>query len=122
MNIYTQGNSQTGYTTYISIISGETVALAMTLSASELPINLTGYSLRCQINFPTPLLLTTANNGVIITNASQGAISLNIGSAQTADIEQGVFDFDLWMTSAGGGETPLLTGKFSVTPNITPVP
>jgi hypothetical protein len=122
MNLYTQGSSESGYITYMAIVSGETVALDMTLSNGGTPINLTSYILKAQINFETPLSLTTANGGITIVNAAQGQIRLNITSAQTASIEQGVFDYDLWMTSAGGVQTPLLTGKFSVSPNVTAIP
>ncbi|MDX1974486.1 MAG: hypothetical protein SFT92_02295 [Rickettsiales bacterium] len=122
MHIYTQGDSASGMTTTISILSGETVALAMTLSSGGSPIDLTGYSLKSQINFPTPLTLNTTNSGITITNAANGVISLNISSAQSSVVEQGAYDFDLWMTSPTDVETPLLTGKFLITPNIVAVP
>jgi hypothetical protein len=122
MNLYTQGSSATGYTTYIAITAGETVALSMALSANSTAINLTGYTLKCQINAPAPLALNTTNGGITVTNAAQGDIQLTISSTQSAAIPVGVYRFDLWMTSSGGVETPLLNGNFSVTPNISPVP
>ena len=118
MNLYTNGDA-----TYITITAGETVALAMQIAdASNTPINLTGYTLKCQVNFPAPLSLTTANGGIAITNASQGQAQINISDAASAALPPGAYPFDVWMISGGGVATPLLAGNFTVTPNVALIP
>lgn len=118
----TKSGGSTGYQTDVSIIAGETVALAANLSLNGSPVNLTGYSLKMQINFQTPELLNTGNGGITITNAAQGAIQINMSSTLTAAFPRGSYPYDLWMVSGGGVETPLLTGNFSIAPSISPVP
>lgn len=120
--------SQTGYGTEVltnfSIIAGETVATAIAVSTGKpaTPIDLTSYTLQMQINFPTPLLLNTTNNGITITDAAQGQAQVNIPSATSAELPQGSFPYDLWMKSPSGVDTPLLKGTFKVYPNVSPVP
>ncbi len=117
-----QNGYGTGFLTDISIIAGETVAISLVVSTNGAPINLTGYSLEMQIQFPTPLLLDTDNGGITITNAAQGQTQVNISAEDSAALAQGSFAYDLWMKSGSGVNTPLLKGTFKVAPNISPVP
>lgn len=120
--------SQTGYGTQVltnfSMIAGETVATALAISTGTpaAPIDLTSYTLQMQINFPTPLLLSTANGGITITDPVQGQAQINIPSATSADLPQGSYPYDLWMKSPAGVETPLLKGSFKIYPAVSPVP
>jgi hypothetical protein len=119
MNVYTNGP-----TTYITIIARETVALSLQVTdVSNNPINLTGYSLKCQVNMhPATLLLATSNGGITITNAAQGQVQINISDTASAALPAGTYSFDLWMISGGGQATPLLNGFFVVAPAVTPIP
>jgi len=119
MNVYTNGP-----TTYISIIAGETVALSLQVTdASNTPINLTGYALKCQVNIqPTTLLLATSNSGITVINAAQGQVQINISDTASAALPAGTHSFDLWMISGGGQATPLLNGFFVVAPAVTSIP
>ena len=104
------------------IAAGETVAEAVTIAAGGVLVNLTGYSLKMQINFPSPLLLDTGNSGITTTNATQGAAQINISSAttETFGASSGLYDF--WMISGSGVATRLFGGLFSVNSSITPIP
>jgi hypothetical protein len=122
LSITTKYNTQTGYTTLMNLTAGDTVAQQITFATGGTPINLSGCSLKCQINFPAPLVLNTTNGGIAITNAALGAAQINISSAVTAAIAPGSYAYDLWMVSPTGAETAMLAGLFIVTPNITVVP
>ena len=118
MNVYTNGTA-----TYIALIAGETLALSMQVSdASNTPINLTGYSLKCEVATPTPLLLNSGNGGITLPDAANGQMQVNIADTASASLPAGNFSFDLWMISGGGQATPLLNGFFVVSPATTVIP
>ena len=95
MNVTTQSSNDNVCVTNIAIRAGETVALALSLSNSDSSaLNLAGYSLKCQIAFPAPLLLTTGNSGIAITNAASGAVQINIPSATSAGFLPGSYPYD----------------------------
>lgn len=115
MQITVSGCPNTGnYITSMSIIAGETVAQSLSVASGGGPINLTGYTLKMQINFPTPLLLSTANGGITITDPTQGQAQINIAESVSAGLTVGRFAYEFWMISGGGAATPLLTGLFTV--------
>ena len=115
-------NPSSGYTTYMAIAAGETVAEALTIANGSTPVNLTGYTLKMQIEFPTPLLLTTGNGGITLTNAVQGQAQINISDTTSATLPSGSFPYDLWMVSGGGVATRILSGLFTVSQNLAPIP
>jgi len=119
MNV-TSINNQTS----IGIIAGETVALSFALSqASGAAMDLTGYSLKCQINVGAdPLTLNTMNGGITVPSPTTGQCVLNIASAVTASMPPGSYPYDVWIVSGAGVETPIFSGNFSVTANVSPVP
>jgi len=122
MNVINTGNPSGSVTTYLSIAAGETVAEAVTVVVDGNPVNLTGYSLKMQIAFPTPLALNTGNGGITITDAAQGAFQINISDDISTLFWPGAYSFDAWMISGGGVATPLLAGLFTVTQAITVIP
>jgi hypothetical protein len=113
-----------GFVTNVNMIAGETLALAATITnqLTGAAINLTGYSLKATINFPTPVELTTANGGITLPYPSLGQLQLNASSSSTADWDGGTYAWDLWMVSGAGVETPLLRGSWNVELSISPVP
>lgn len=122
MKIETQAGCS-GDQTNFTIKAGETVAQAIQFFVSRtVPLDLSGYTLKSQINFPTPLLLTTENGGITIIDAELGKVQINIDSETTADLPIGCYPYDLWTVSGGGEEKPWLCGTFSVVTSITPVP
>jgi hypothetical protein len=111
-----------GSTTNLSITAGETVAESLAIASGGSPVNLTGYTLKMQINFPTPLLLTTGNSGITITDAAQGTAQINIADTASVLLSIGIYPYDFWMISGGGDATRILNGSFSVNQNIAPIP
>ncbi len=123
MNPSVQSDSVNGDKTYLHMIAGETIAMSVTLTtASDVAINLTGYTAKCEIGLPTPILLTTENGGITLVNATLGQIQLNITSAVSAAFAPGAYPFDAWIVSVSGTETAILKGLVTIESNITPVP
>lgn len=86
------------------------------------PIDLAGYTARMSIKDKvggTELeSLTTENSGILINNTNK-TITLSISAADTAayDWKSGVFDLE--MVSASGVVTAIITGKVTVTKEVT---
>lgn len=107
----------------MQIIAGETVATEISVTdGNNDPINITGYTVKMQIDFEEPLLLDTGNSGITITDGPAGKFQINISDIESAALDVGSFSYDCWMISGGGVSTPLLNGVFTVTQNITPIP
>ena len=111
----------------LAITVGDDVSLAVTLLQSDgvTPINLTGYSLKTQINFSNPpgmTLLNTSNGGIVITNAAQGMFEVLMSTSFTANLVAGEYPYDLWWTNPSGAENKIFSGLFIVEQNVTPVP
>jgi len=111
-----------GVQTNISIIQGETVALSLTIQANGAALNLTGYSFKSQINFETPIEFTSGGGAIVVTDAVNGIVQLNMSSTTTAAFPTNYVPWDFWMIAPNGAETPLIQGIFSVTPSVSPVP
>lgn len=86
-------------------------------------VNLTGYTARMQIrrkltDEDVVLELTTANGGIVITNAAQGRFTLNATATQTEalEIRSGVYDVEF---VSGATVTRLLQGAVTVSPEVT---
>ncbi len=122
MQITLAGSPNAGYVTSMSIAAGETVSESLTIASGGGPVDLTGYTLKMQVNFPEPLLLTTGNGGISVTNAAGGAAQINLSEAASAALAPGTFPFDLWMVSGGGQATRLLNGLFTVDQSLAPIP
>lgn len=120
-----QGNPGQVYKTTQTINQGETLALAIQLFEYRggPPIKLAGYTVEGTIEFPEPLgpqSFTTGNGGFTITNAAEGQIVWNITSAASADYPPGNdYPFDIWLTTPGGGNFPIMQGPFVVLASVT---
>ncbi len=83
--------------------------------AIRFPYDITGVTFSGTIAFPAPVLLSIGN-GVTVTDAANGRITLQLTSEQTQNIPQGQYPFDLWTSSPG--VTPVntdpLTGFFVI--------
>lgn len=91
------------------------------------PVDLTGYQVRMQVRSEltaaTVLLeLSTANGGVVITDAAQGKFELRIKAADTSALtfDSGVYDLELVAPDGPDNTvTRLLAGSVSVSPEVT---
>lgn len=87
------------------------------------PVNLTGYTAACQLRSlpqdPTAVLtLTTANGGITIT-ANIGKVALSATAIQTGAIDEGVYVYDVEITSPTSVVTRLAQGQAVVTAQVT---
>lgn len=94
-------------------------------NSSGTPINLTGYTAALQIRqnyYDTTALLTltSPSNGIVITGAT-GTIDITMSSAQTGGLDEGIYVYDLEISSSGGNVTRLIQGQFTVSPEVTRV-
>ena len=54
-----------------------------------------------------------------VSNASGGIITISMTSSVTAAIEEGIYVYDLEITSGAGIATRLLQGEITVNPEVT---
>lgn len=112
-------NSTSGLTT-ITLPQGEGMAMPLTVG-----IDLTGGSIRSQINFATPLLLTSgSDHGFTIVSIAGGVTTatMNVTEAQTIAQPSGSYAFDVWAITSAGVPTQILTGSFNISKRWTPLP
>ena len=121
MQITTRGSQDSGFATDIAILSGETVNFSSNVASGGSPLNITGYTLKAQINFPTPLIISNTTSGITVNDAANGTFTVNIPSFTTEAVDCGAYSYDLWMISGTGVATALLTGKFIIAPAVTDV-
>jgi len=88
-----------------------------------LPFNLTGYSARMQVrrtisSSTTMISLSTSNNGIQITSALNGEITITMTDAQTAALtSDGVYDLEI--ISTNNFVTRILQGEFRLSLEVT---
>jgi hypothetical protein len=87
------------------------------------PINLTSYTAALQLrSLPSDttavLTLTTANGGIAIT-AATGVVAIHATANQTRVIDDGVYYYDLEITSPLSVVTRLVQGQVVVSPEVT---
>mgnify|MGYP001187841072 FL=1 len=104
----------------IVIDQGADFALAITLSEDGSPINLSAHTVSAQLR-PTPSSSTlTATFTCAITNAAQGAVTMKLGHALTANIAAGKYYYDTEIyNSSANTITRLIQGVARVTQNVT---
>lgn len=87
------------------------------------PINLTGYTAAMQLRAPTDsttasLSLSSPSNGIVITGAT-GVVAVSATAAQTGALIEGIYEYDLELTSGAGVVTRLVQGQITVSPQVT---
>ena len=86
-------------------------------------INLTGYTAAMQLRAPTDsnivsLSLSSPSNGITITGAT-GLVAVRATAAQTGALIDGVYEYDLELTSSIGIVTRLVQGQITISPQVT---
>lgn len=106
----------------ITCPQGATFDRTFTISVSNSPMNLTGYSAAMQVRetFDSSSTVVSLTNGSGITlGGTAGTIAVVISSTASAAIADGYYSYDLEITSGGGVKDRILQGKFVVTPEVT---
>jgi hypothetical protein len=86
------------------------------------PFDLNGYQIKMQIDFAAPLVLSTGNGGIVITNPDAGEFQIKISSATSEQFQPGKYPYEFWVISGDGMADRLWAGNFTVLPSITPIP
>ena len=86
------------------------------------PVNITGYTAALQIrslpSSPTAVLSLTTGSGITITG-STGTIAVTATAAQTGNIDEGPYYYDLEITSSTGVVTRVAQGQVVVSAQVT---
>lgn len=86
------------------------------------PVNITGYTSALQLrSLPTDttaVLSLSTGSGITITG-STGLVAVHATAAQTRAIDEGVYYYDLEITSQGGIVTRLIQGQAYVSAEVT---
>jgi len=103
---------------------GDTFNLALVYSDSAGdPINLTGFTAKCQLranaSSDTAVLTATTSDGTLVITGAQGRIAFAISATAMGAIAAGTYVYDLEIESSGGVVTTILTGTFTITPEVT---
>lgn len=86
------------------------------------PINLTGYTgalqLRSLPDDSVAVLSLSTGSGITITGAT-GLVAIRATATQTRAIDEGIYYYDLEITSTTGVVTRLIQGQADVSPEVT---
>lgn len=110
----------------IVIYQGSTFQKYFTWKVGDpaMPVNLTGYSIRCQFRSKlsaTESLIefTTTNGKIIITDPLLGNFYLTLTAEETSAIDFKSAVYDVEVVSPSGYVTRLIEGSVSISPEIT---
>jgi len=102
-----------------TIEQGTTFSRVLTLQENSSAMNLTGYSVASQMRSTHDSSSIVATFSGSVTNASSGQITLSLTNSQTSAIEEGIYVYDVEITSGAGAVTRILQGNVTVSPEVT---
>ncbi len=98
---------------------GATFSRQLTVKEDGSAMDLTGYSVASKFRSTHDSSTVVGTFTCTITSASGGVISMAMTASTTADIEEGIYKYDLEITSGSGTVTRLLEGDITVNPEVT---
>ena len=106
--------------TYNFIVEqGATFTRQLTVKENNSVMDLTGYSVASKMRSTHDTSTVAGTFTCTVSNASGGIITVAMTSSTTADIEEGIYVYDLEITSGAGIVTRLLQGEVTVNPEVT---
>lgn len=102
-----------------TVEQGATFTRVLTLQENSSAMNLTGYSAASQMRLSHDTSTVAGTFSCTISNASGGQITLTMTAATTRAIEEGIYVYDVEMTSGAGTVTRVLQGRVTVTAEVT---
>ena len=106
--------------TYNFIVEqGATFTRQLTVKENTSALNLTGYSVASKMRSTHDSSTVVGTFTCTISNASGGIISMTMTPAVTGAIEEGMYVYDLEITSGSGTVSRLLQGEVTVSPEVT---
>ena len=98
---------------------GATFARTLTVKENNSAMDLTGYSVASKMRSTHDSGTVVGTFTCTISNASGGVITMALTASVTAAIEEGIYVYDLEITSGSGTVTRLLQGEVTVNPEVT---
>ena len=93
---------------------------SITITTSGVPISLSAASIKMQLredlDSPVVLELSTANEGIVITDPLNGVFQI---PPQIIDIPFDTYNYDIQVTFPDGRIKTYITGTWQITPDIT---
>ena len=106
--------------TYNFIVEqGATFNRILTVKENNSAMNLTGYSVASKMRSTHDSSTVVGTFTCTISNASGGIITMSMTASATGAIEEGIYVYDLEVTSSGSTVTRLLQGEVTVNPEVT---
>ena len=102
-----------------TIEQGTTFNRVLTLQENSSAMNLTGYSVASQIRSTHDSSPVVGTISCTLSNASGGEITLTMTNSTTSGIEEGIYVYDIEITSGAGSVTRILQGNVTVSPEVT---
>ena len=102
-----------------TIEQGATFSRVITLQENGSAMSLSGYSAASQFRSTHDSSTVAGTITSNVTNASGGVLTLSMTATQTGNIEEGIYVYDVEITSSAGAVTRILQGKVTVTPQVT---
>jgi len=114
-----ENNKMAAGTYNFTVEQGATFTRTLTLQENSSAMNLTGYSAASQMRSTADTSTVAGTFTATVSNASGGVITLSMTATQTGNIEEGIYVYDIEITSGAGSITRILQGKVTVTANVT---
>ncbi len=107
--------------TYNLVIDqGSDFALDLVIKEAGSALNLSNYSGRAQLRTSVTASSTSATFTVSVTNASEGALKMQLPAATSSGISAGQYVYDLEIfTSADSIVKRIIQGNVTITPEVT---
>ena len=98
---------------------GATFTRTLTVKENNSAMNLTGYSVASKMRSTHDSSTVVGTFTCTISNASGGVITMNMTANTTSAIEEGIYVYDIEITSSAGTVTRLMEGNVTVNPEVT---
>ena len=98
---------------------GATFTRTLTVQENSSAMNLTGYSVASKMRSTHDSGTVVGTFTCTISNATGGVITMNMTSSTTSGIEEGMYVYDIEITSTAGTVTRLMEGTVTVNPEVT---
>tara|TARA_Y100000816_G_C25836705_1_gene437372 strand:+ start:241 stop:576 length:336 start_codon:yes stop_codon:yes gene_type:complete len=98
---------------------GATFTRQLTVKENNSPLNLTGHTAAMQLRSTYDSATVALSMTAAVINATQGILSISATATATAALEEGIYVYDLEITTSAGVVTRLLQGQVTVSPEVT---
>tara|TARA_R110002020_G_scaffold158475_1_gene341636 strand:- start:390 stop:725 length:336 start_codon:yes stop_codon:yes gene_type:complete len=98
---------------------GATFTRTLTVKENNSAMNLSGYSVASKMRSTHDSSTVVGTFTCTISNASGGVITMNMTANTTSAIEEGIYVYDIEITSSAGTVTRLMEGNVTVNPEVT---